>query len=117
MLHWWRPAIFLMFLFGAIVTPTPDPFAMSILAGCLTLLYFAAIGFASINDRRRGRRRGMFGNIDDDATSAIDFDETEPIVAGEPVSISSPIATSERVTASGSTARPQPIDERYDDAT
>ncbi len=40
LLGWWRVAIFLMFLFAALVTPTPDPFNMTILAACMAVLYF-----------------------------------------------------------------------------
>jgi len=44
MLGWWRIAVFLTFLFGAIVTPTPDPFGMSALAVAMSILYFSASG-------------------------------------------------------------------------
>jgi sec-independent protein translocase protein TatC len=114
MLGWWRLAIFLMFLFGAIVTPTPDPFAMSILAICLTLLYFGAVGVAAINDRRR-RRKVLYADVDDDAASAIDFGDPETIEPGERVSVSGSVSRSETPEASGSVPAPRPVDERYDD--
>jgi len=68
LLSWWRAAIFLMFLFAAIVTPTPDPFNMTILALCMAVLYFAAVGVAFLNDRRRARRRPFAGVADDEAS-------------------------------------------------
>jgi sec-independent protein translocase protein TatC len=69
LLSWWRPAIFLMFLFAALVTPTPDPFNMTILALCMALLYFAAVGVAFLNDRRRARRSPYAGLGDDEAST------------------------------------------------
>ena len=114
LLEWWRTAIFLMFLFGAIVTPTPDPFAMSILAACLTLLYFGAVGVALINDRRRSRH-DLYSDLDDDATSAIGFEDSEPVEAGDPVSISGPVTASAGIDHNGPVGPPRPIDERYDD--
>jgi sec-independent protein translocase protein TatC len=91
LLGWWRPAIFLMFLFGAIVTPTPDPFSMSILAGCMAVLYFAAVGFALINDKRRNRHRS-YANLDDDETSPLETDDfDEPLNAGVPIGAPEPI--------------------------
>ena len=102
LLGWWRQAIFLMFLFGAIVTPTPDPFGMSILALCMAVLYFGAVGFALINDRRRNRRAAYAG-VGDDELSPID--ERDEIAAGEPIAAPEPVAPA------------QPIDRRYDDFT
>lgn len=71
LLSWWRVAIFLMFLFAALVTPTPDPFNMTILALCMAVLYFAAVGVAFINDGRRARRRA-YANLNDDDVSPIE---------------------------------------------
>jgi sec-independent protein translocase protein TatC len=71
LLGWWRVAIFLMFLFAALVTPTPDPFNMTILAVCMAVLYFAAVGVAFINDRRRSRR-GIYSGLPDDEASTIE---------------------------------------------
>ena len=71
MLGWWRIAVFLMFLFAAIVTPTPDPFNMTILALCMAVLYFIAVGVAFINDARRARRQ-PYANLADDEASPIE---------------------------------------------
>jgi sec-independent protein translocase protein TatC len=71
LLSWWRVAVFLMFIFAALVTPTPDPFNMSILAACMSVLYFAAVRFAFLNDRRKGRNNPYAG-LDDDELSPID---------------------------------------------
>jgi sec-independent protein translocase protein TatC len=68
LLGWWRVAIFLMFLFAAIVTPTPDPFNMTILALCMATLYFAAVGVAFLNDKRRARRNPYSAMNDDEAS-------------------------------------------------
>jgi len=68
LLSWWRVAVFLMFLFAALVTPTPDPFNMTILALCMAVLYFAAVGVAFLNDRRKGRRAQYAGLNDDEAS-------------------------------------------------
>jgi sec-independent protein translocase protein TatC len=98
LLGWWRQAIFLMFVFGAVVTPTPDPFGMSILAGCMAILYFAAVGFALLNDRRRARKTPLYGNIADDELSPLpDNDEIErgaPVVAPQAVAPAQPIERS-----------------------
>ena len=71
MLGWWRVAVFLFFLFAAIVTPTPEPFGMTILALCMSLLYFAAVGVAFLNDARRARR-DPYRNLADDEASPIE---------------------------------------------
>ena len=71
LLSWWRVAIFLMFLFAALVTPTPDPFNMTILALCMAVLYFAAVGVAFLNDRRRSKR-SLYSNLSDDEASPIE---------------------------------------------
>jgi sec-independent protein translocase protein TatC len=71
LLSWWRIAIFLMFLFAALVTPTPDPFNMTILAACMAVLYFAAVGVAFINDGRRARRN-TYNQYADDEVSPIE---------------------------------------------
>jgi sec-independent protein translocase protein TatC len=72
LLSWWRTAVFLMFLFAAIVTPTPDPFGMTILALCIAVLYFAAVGVAFLNDARRARRRAATAGVADDEVSPIE---------------------------------------------
>ena len=102
LLGWWRPAVFLMFVFGAVVTPTPDPFGMSVLAGCMAVLYFGAVAFALLNDRRRARR-ARYAELADDELSPIDpHDEIE---AAEPIAPPEPVA------------KAQPIERYYDDFT
>ena len=49
----WRVAILLIFIASAVITPTPDPFTMFLLAGPLCLLYFIALGVCLLIDRRR----------------------------------------------------------------
>jgi len=111
LLGWWRIAVFLMFVFGAVVTPTPDPFGMSILGGSLALLYFGAVGFAFVNDRRRARRhREEFGDVDDDEVSPIAFDDAEPVEGGDDVGL-------DVMHPSEPVAAPRPLDRRYDDMT
>jgi sec-independent protein translocase protein TatC len=102
LLGWWRVMVFVFFLFSAVVTPTPDPFGMTALAMCLTLLYFAAVGVAFINDKRRGRGKEIYSGIDDDEMSQLE-DDREPVAAGAPVEAITPVAA------------PQPLDRRFDD--
>jgi sec-independent protein translocase protein TatC len=79
LLSWWRVSIFVMFLFAAIVTPTPDPFGMTALALPMTALYFIAVGVAFANDRRKARVAAAagFGNVSDDEASPITYDVGE----------------------------------------
>lgn len=56
MIKAWRPAVFLVFLFAAMMTPSPDPWSMVVLALPMVGLYFAAVGIAFLIDRRRARR-------------------------------------------------------------
>ena len=53
LLKGWRPAVLMIFIAAAIITPTPDPFTMFLMAGPLVVLYFAAVGVAKLNDKRR----------------------------------------------------------------
>ncbi|MEV4826289.1 twin-arginine translocase subunit TatC [Micromonospora sp. NPDC049274] len=110
LLSWWRVAIFVFFAFSAVVTPTPDPFGMTALAACLSALYFAAVGVAFINDRRRGRGKEVYAGLDDDEVSPLEFD-ADPVVAGQRVDATAPVGAPEPI------AKPAPIERRYDDMT
>ncbi len=52
----WRVAVLLIFVASAIITPTPDPFTMFLMAGPLCVLYFGAVGACLLMDRRRVAR-------------------------------------------------------------
>ncbi|MEP6800129.1 MAG: twin-arginine translocase subunit TatC [Lapillicoccus sp.] len=52
----WRPAVFLIFLFAAIMTPTPDAWTMLALAAPMIGLFYLAVGIAFLLDRRKAKR-------------------------------------------------------------
>jgi sec-independent protein translocase protein TatC len=110
LLSWWRVVIFLSFAFAAIATPDPGPFGMTLLAACLTVLYFVTVGIAFINDRRKGRDREIYADLDDDQISPLD-DDLAPVGAGSRIEASSAVDAPEPVAA------PLPIERRYDDMT
>jgi sec-independent protein translocase protein TatC len=60
----WRPAFLIIFVFAAVATPTPDPFTMFLLAIPLCLLYLAALGIATILDRRRAKDKPDWASQD-----------------------------------------------------
>jgi sec-independent protein translocase protein TatC len=77
---------------------------MTALALCLSLLYFAAVGVAFLNDRRRARRDSIYEGIGDDEASPLEYDP-DAVEAGAPVDSVTPVAA------------PLPLDRRYDDTT
>ncbi len=52
-----RLAIFLIFLFAAVATPSTDPFTMTAMAVPMCLLFEGAVLFATIHDKRKAIRR------------------------------------------------------------
>lgn len=76
----WRIAVFVIFLFAAVVSPSPEPGGMIAMAVPMVLLYVVAVGVSLFNDRRRRRRReddDVFGLADDEA-SPLPEPEPEP---------------------------------------
>ncbi|MFG3021043.1 twin-arginine translocase subunit TatC [Streptomyces sp. NPDC048254] len=67
MLGWWRAMILGITVFAAVATPSTDPLSMLALAGPIWVLYFGAVLFSLLNDRRR-RRRDAEGPDDDQAS-------------------------------------------------
>jgi sec-independent protein translocase protein TatC len=110
LLGWWRIVVFLSFAFAAVATPDPGPFGMTLLATCMTLLYFIAVFIAMINDKRRGRGREIYADIDDDQISPLE-DDRVPVGAADPILAPSPIDGPAPV------AKPLPIEGRFDDMT
>jgi len=51
----WRWAILLIFVFAAVMTPTPDALTMIVMAIPMIALYFGAIGIGAL--RARGRAK------------------------------------------------------------
>jgi sec-independent protein translocase protein TatC len=85
MIGWWRGVVMGVFVFGAVATPTTDPFGMIALAGPIVVLYFIAVGIALLNDRRRGRANPD-AELDDDEASSLDLTpqsigDVEPVPA------------------------------------
>jgi sec-independent protein translocase protein TatC len=80
---WWRVAVFVIFVFAAIATPTGDPLTMTTLAAPMVLLYFGSVAFAMIIDRRRARG-GFPDDWPDDQASPLDT-RTEPVDGASPI--------------------------------
>jgi sec-independent protein translocase protein TatC len=110
LLGWWRIVVFLSFAFAAIATPDPGPFGMTLLAACMSLLYFIAVGVAFIYDKRKGRGKEIYADLDDDQLSPL-TDDREPVAAGDPVESASAVGAPEPVH------KPLPIESRFDDMT
>ncbi len=109
MAGWWRGVVMGVFVFGAVATPTTDPFGMIALAGPIVVLYFIAVGIALLNDRRR-RRADEAAELDDDEASPLDH-RPEPIAGPERL----PAAVPEQ--ARQAEALPPGRYEGYDDVT
>ena len=70
-----RIAIFLIFLFAAVATPSTDPFTMCAMAVPMVILYEGAVFVATVHDRRKARRKAAERaetHLDDDVASTID---------------------------------------------
>lgn len=72
---WWRAAVFGIFVFSAIAVPTGDPVTMTVLAVPICLLYFAAVGVATLRDKAVARRyaENPDHQLADDEASSIDL--------------------------------------------
>ena len=70
---WQRLAIFLIFVFAGVATPTTDPFTMSAMAVAMIILYELAVLFAFLHDRRRAKRAAekQAEELPDDQPSSI----------------------------------------------
>ncbi|GAA0378253.1 twin-arginine translocase subunit TatC [Streptomyces blastmyceticus] len=102
MLKWWRGVVMGTFVFGAVATPSTDPFGMCVLAIPISILYFGAVGFAILNDKRRARRNPD-ALLDDDEAAPLDL---TPQPLGDSEAMPSLPAHSEPVRRNG-----------YDDVT
>lgn len=69
----WRPAVFLIFLFAAIMTPTPDAWTMLALAAPMIILFYLAVGIAFWLDRRKAKKdvTAEWANLADDEASPL----------------------------------------------
>ncbi len=63
MLASWRWAVVVAFTFAAIMTPTPDALTMILVAMPIVVLFFAAVGVATVHDRREAR---MLSQLEDE---------------------------------------------------
>ncbi|MBU2664489.1 twin-arginine translocase subunit TatC [Actinoplanes bogorensis] len=110
LMGWWRIVVFLSFAFAAIATPDPGPFGMTLLAACMIVLYLIAVGVAFLNDKRKGRGKELYAELDDDQLSPLE-DERVPVGASDPIEAPTPIESPTPV------AKPRPLEGRWDDMT
>ncbi|MFC7593812.1 twin-arginine translocase subunit TatC [Terrabacter sp. GCM10028922] len=71
MLKGWRPAVMVILVFAAIMTPTPDAYTMLFLATPMVLLYFASVGVAFLFDRRKEEHKPDWLDVPDDQASSL----------------------------------------------
>lgn len=74
-----RMVIFLMFVFGAVITPGGDPLTMMALAAPMVILFVVAEAFMYFNDRRRLRTADEFANLSDDEASPLPEDSDKEL--------------------------------------
>jgi sec-independent protein translocase protein TatC len=110
LLGWWRVTVFIMFVLAALITPTPEPFTMGTIGLALSGLYFAAVGVAFLNDRRRARKAGLYTGLADDEISPLE-EGVGPVAAPEPVGPPEP------AEPPGAVPEQAPLERRFDDTT
>ena len=71
MLKGWRPAVMVILVFAAIMTPTPDAYTMLFLATPMVALYFASVGVAFLLDRRKEEHKPDWLDVPDDEASSL----------------------------------------------
>jgi len=71
MLKGWRIAVILIFVFSAMMTPTPDAWTMLVLALPMVGLFYAAVGVSMLLDKRRARREPEWAKVPDDEASPL----------------------------------------------
>ncbi|EXU90634.1 twin-arginine translocase subunit TatC [Streptomyces albulus] len=85
MLGRWRGMVMGITIFSAVATPSTDPLTMLALAAPIWVLYFSAVGFSLLNDRRRARSEAA-GPGDDEAAdldlTPQDVGAAEAVAAG-----------------------------------
>jgi sec-independent protein translocase protein TatC len=81
--HTWRYVTFAIFVFAAAAVPTGEPLGMLALAIPMCALYYAAIGVAVLNDKRRAAR-DLNASLSPDEASDLDLTPA-PIEAPAPV--------------------------------
>jgi sec-independent protein translocase protein TatC len=92
-----RLAIFSIFLFAAVATPSTDPFTMSAMAVPMVVLFEGAVLFATIHDRRKAKRKAAAQAAGlGDSTDSLDTmaSVVDPIPAPLPPAVASPAETS-----------------------
>ncbi|MDN5767783.1 MAG: twin-arginine translocase subunit TatC [Humibacillus sp.] len=67
----WRPAVMVIFVFAAVMTPTPDPWSMLVLAAPMVALYFSAVGVCTLLDRRKAKETPDWLDVPDDEASSL----------------------------------------------
>jgi len=88
----WRIAVFVAFLFAAVVSPSPDAVQMIILALPLVGLYSISVFVSLFNDRRKARRR------EEDPVFGLGDDESSPLTSDDAsVGDSAPLDAPERL--------------------
>ncbi len=74
--RWQRVAIFLIFVFAGVATPTADPFTMCAMAVPMVLLFEGAVLFAYLHDKRKAARaadeKPLADPADDATPSTVD---------------------------------------------
>ena len=69
LLKGWRISIFLIAVFAAVMTPSPDAVSMIVMAIPMVALFFLALGICLLSDRRRAKRDPFAGLSDDEASA------------------------------------------------
>jgi sec-independent protein translocase protein TatC len=74
----WRIAVFIAFLFAAVVSPSPEASQMIILALPLVGLYVISVAISLFNDRRKARRLAAADPFADGEYRATPLDDLDP---------------------------------------
>jgi sec-independent protein translocase protein TatC len=86
LMKWQRMALFLIFVFAAVATPSADPFSMIFMAVPLCGLFEVAVLVARVHDRRKAAREAAesFADLPDDEASPLDL-RPDPVEPAEPL--------------------------------